>query len=101
MAARAGCVDRAVARDTDQPGREIAVRLKATSRLPDSLEDILHDLFGRLAIADDPQRDRVDQPAIAIVDCGERRLLLPAYTRDQLLIGWGASEPSAAGACRV
>src|SRR5438128_10880571 len=100
MTARAGRVDRAVARNTDQPGREITSWLKAAGRLPDSLEYILRHLFGRFAIADDPQRDCVDQAAVAIVDRGERRLLVPAHPRDQLLVRWRAGGPAAGGRWR-
>jgi hypothetical protein len=54
--------------------------------LPDILENVLDDLLGCLAVAGDPQRDRIDKPPIAIVQLAERALLPPDHQRQQLFI---------------
>jgi len=51
-------------------------RIKSIGLVPELPQDVLHDFFGALAVAQDPKADRKDRPGMSIVDllkCGGLR----------------------------
>ncbi len=66
-------VDGTVARDPHQPcGQPPAVGIEAGCTLPTAQKHVLHDLLRQLWVADDAQRDRIDQPAVALINRSQR-----------------------------
>src|SRR4029078_4476383 len=61
-------VDRGPPGDREQPRSQRAVRLQRPAGAPGVQERDLNGVRGQFAVTEDPQRDRVHRPGVALVD---------------------------------
>ena len=61
-------VDRSAPGDREQPRRQRAARLQRPAGAPGVQERDLNGVRGQFAVTEDPQRDRVHRPGVALVD---------------------------------
>src|SRR5262249_28601841 len=88
-------IDGAVARDTHEPpGNATSAGIVRLSPVPRSQERVLEHFRGRLAIADDREREREDEPPIPRVQRFEGRLVPEPHPVEQFGIGWLLGPPA-------